>query len=100
MSLVLGLKVYDAQCGAKLFRAHPSTFALFADPFSTRWIFDVEIIAMMIRQQQQETARSAADRIYEYPLAHWRDVQESKLKPTDFLKAAYELLHIRSKYLR
>ena len=100
VSLTLGLKVYDTQCGAKLFRARPDTFTLFAQPFSTRWIFDVEIIARMIRAQKEATVRPAADRIYEYPLSHWRDVQGSKLKSTDFLKAVYELLHIKLKYLR
>lgn len=100
VSLVLGLKVYDTQCGAKLFRAHPDTFTLFREPFATRWIFDVEIIARMIRAEQEASTRPSAERIYECPLAHWRDVQGSKLKSTDFLKAIYELLRLRLTYFK
>ena len=44
-SLALDLPVYDTQCGAKVLRAGAETARLFAEPFRSPWIFDVELIA-------------------------------------------------------
>jgi len=56
ISLTLGLAVYDTQCGAKLFRVSPDCKALFAEPFVSGWIFDVEIIARLVRQRGRSIA--------------------------------------------
>jgi len=96
-STVLGLPVYDTQCGAKMFRAGRWVAETFARPFHSRWIFDVEILARMIRQGIIQQS-AAADVVYELPLASWRDVAGSKLKGGDFVKAANELLGIHRKY--
>jgi dolichyl-phosphate beta-glucosyltransferase len=85
-SLVLGLPIYDTQCGAKMFRASPAVHALFKGKFITRWIFDVEILARLI-QSRGLNRRSAGKLIYEFPLNEWRDVAGSKVKLWDFLKS-------------
>lgn len=97
-SLVLGLGVYDTQCGAKLFRVMPSTATLFDRPFRTRWIFDVEILARMMSAGSWNAELRAADVIYEYPLERWQDVAGSRLKARDFLIAAADLAMIRWQY--
>ncbi len=52
-SMVLGLRVHDTQCGAKLFRNTPTLLAAFLQPFGSRWIFDVELLARLIRINRQ-----------------------------------------------
>src|SRR5690348_1008037 len=66
VSVALRTPIYDTQCGAKFFRVHPQTPDLTAQPFRSRWIFDVELIARYIRQAGSPHAASAT--IYEYPL--------------------------------
>ncbi len=99
-SLVLGLAVYDTQCGAKLIRATPQMAALFDRPFRTRWIFDVEILARMVSAGPWNEDHHAAEVIYEYPLERWQDVAGSRLKPHDFFVAAKDLAVIHWKYSR
>ena len=83
ISLVLGLRVYDTQCGAKLFRATPSVRALFEQPFAARWLFDVEILARFILSLRGDR-EAVRDAIYEYPLSEWTDVAGSSLTPADY----------------
>jgi dolichyl-phosphate beta-glucosyltransferase len=97
-SNVLGVAVYDTQCGAKLFRAGPATAALFDRSFCARWVFDVELLARLTRQPAG--ALAAKDLIYEVPLAEWRDVPGSKLRPRDFARAVLDLARIWWRYGR
>jgi glycosyltransferase involved in cell wall biosynthesis len=99
VSLILGLGVYDTQCGAKLFRLSPSINALFQEPFESRWIFDVEILARLIQARRGKKLPQPEQVVYELPLSEWRDIPGSKLKSSDFLKAAWELTRIYHRYL-
>lgn len=95
ISSSLGLAVYDTQCGAKLFRCTPDLREVFSTPFRSRWIFDVEIIARFVqRWGRDRVARS----LYELPLTHWHDVQGSKVKALDFVRALRELWTIHRLY--
>ena len=93
-SLALGLVVYDTQCGAKLFRATPETASLFEQPFRSRWVFDVEILARMLAAVAASGKQPAEQMIYECPLDRWQDVRGSQLKPSDFIRAAADLARI------
>ena len=96
-SVTLGLPVYDTQCGAKLFRVTPELGELFAEPFETRWLFDVEILARFLRQRRS-AGTSAHGAIVEHPLHEWRDVAGSKVRALDFVKGFVGLLRIRRRY--
>jgi dolichyl-phosphate beta-glucosyltransferase len=99
-SLVLGISIYDTQCGAKLFRTSPEIQALFQQPFATRWLFDVEILARWIQARRGANLPPIEDIVYEFPLHQWRDVAGSKVKASDFVKAFFGLSLIYWRYLR
>jgi dolichyl-phosphate beta-glucosyltransferase len=99
-SVVLGLGIYDTQCGAKLFRASAAMRSLFQEPFLTRWLFDVELLARLIQARRGTLLPQAEDIIYEFPLHEWQDVAGSKVKARDFVKAFFELARIYWHYLR
>ena len=96
VSILLKLPIYDTQCGAKIFRRTPPLRSLFEEPFVSRWIFDVEIIARFMRLPAGSTPRPE-DAIYEYDLMRWKDVDGSKVKPLDFFKALADLYRIFTK---
>lgn len=97
ISNVLGIAIYDTQCGAKIFRADDALRVVLGDPFVTKWIFDVEILARYIRFHRQR-GESVDDRIYELPLLTWRDVEGSKVRSRDFIRAASDLWKIERHY--
>ncbi len=97
-SMMLGLGVYDTQCGAKLFRVSSPIEALFEKPFRSKWIFDVEIMARLIQLGQARFLPPIEESVAELPLQSWVDVDGSKLKGRDFVKAAFELLGIYRTY--
>jgi dolichyl-phosphate beta-glucosyltransferase len=98
VSLMLQLPLYDTQCGAKLFRVTPDLEDLFSEPFLSRWVFDVEIVARWIRKNQFDRDRVSRT-IYEFPLDAWEDVGGSKVKPLDFVTATLDLYRIHKRYL-
>ena len=80
--VTLGVNVYDSQCGAKLFRNVSNVRAAFDRPFLPRWIFDVEILARVMKGSTPPITGS----LYELPLPAWRDVAGSKLRLKDFVR--------------
>lgn len=96
-SSVLQLHVYDTQCGAKMFRVTDFIRDIWQEPFISRWIFDVELLARYLNARGLGT-KEAELHIYEQPLPRWVDVQGSKVKPGDFFKAFAELINIYFRY--
>jgi dolichyl-phosphate beta-glucosyltransferase len=95
-SLVLRMPVYDTQCGAKVFVASESVKLAFRDPFISRWIFDVEILARLVCRGNVNPHLA----ICEYPLMEWHDVKGSKIRLKDFWVAFWDLGRIHFAYNR
>ncbi len=93
-SLSLQIPVYDTQCGAKLFRAGPALSRVLAEPFESRWIFDVELLTRIDAERRSRGLEGAASCVCELPLRSWRDVKGSRVKAGDFVKAGGELLRL------
>ena len=98
-SLVLGLQVYDTQCGAKVFRATPALRAALGEPFRSRWAFDVELLFRLTRRNG-DIEPITADAMLEVPLDEWSDVGGSKLGPRDAIRAAVDLARLGVERLR
>lgn len=85
--LAVGVPVFDTQCGAKLFRRETAR-ELFAMPFLSRWLFDVELL---IRLGSTRLRRHGV----ELPLSNWTDVPGSKMKTFDLPRVLLDLIRIR-----
>jgi dolichyl-phosphate beta-glucosyltransferase len=86
-STMLGVRVYDTQCGAKAFRVTEALRGALASSFSSRWAFDVELLARLLRSMEP-------GRLVEVPLQSWHDVKGSKLSPRAMVRAGVDLLRI------
>lgn len=88
-SVLLGVKAYDSQCGAKIFKREAAIIA-FKDPFISRWIFDIEILL-----------RLKGKFIVEFPLFRWEDIPGSKVKIfREAFRVWGDILKIRKHYLK
>lgn len=93
-SMILGLAVYDTQCGAKLFRDTPALRHALSQPFSSRWSFDVELLGRLV------AGGLSPEQMIEVPLRTWVDVGGSKLTPQGAVKAGLDLLALGARVAR
>lgn len=93
-SLILGIQVYDTQCGAKIFKRTLALKSVFKEPFRVNWVFDVELLARLLLIERAKGGANAGESWVEYPLEEWADVKGSKLGYTDFIRGAMELFKI------
>jgi glycosyltransferase involved in cell wall biosynthesis len=94
-SIALRLAVYDTQCGAKLFRVSPLVRTAFAQPFHTRWIFDVEVLARLGEASHATGGLPLEQLVVELPLDKWVNVGGSKLNPLAMVRAGLALTVVR-----
>jgi len=97
-SCVLGLPIYDTQCGAKIFRNNLDLEKVFSTPFIVKWTFDVEILARFKVIFQNRKIGSLENYALEYPLKEWTHIAGSKVKAHDFILGIIELFKIYRTY--
>jgi glycosyltransferase involved in cell wall biosynthesis len=93
-SNMLKIPVYDTQCGAKMIKS-TVVKELFADPFISSWLFDVEILFRLKRLPDYNSNKTP---IIELPLSKWEEKGDSKIPLTYLFKVPFELIRIYSKY--
>ena len=94
VSLLLKIRIYDTQCGAKIF-SKKICEEIFLEKFISQWLFDVELFARLLNVYGMEKTIQMS---YEHPISKWIDIDGSKVKPIFFLKAPFELLKIVRHY--
>jgi dolichyl-phosphate beta-glucosyltransferase len=92
-SNILGIAVYDTQCGAKFFSSEAAEIA-FKDPFVSRWYFDIEIFHRLHKHYGERFFEIA----HELPVRVWKEVGGSKIKMSDVFKTPFELLKIKRSF--
>lgn len=95
-SVGLDLPFYDTQCGAKLIRRE-LVEPLFAEPFLSRWLFDLELLMRLRRLLGEDDFRTA---VIEVPLSRWIDKGSSRIRVADLITVPFGLLRIRYRYGR
>lgn len=90
ISNILDIKVYDTQCGCKLFTKEIAKIA-FNEPFLSRWLFDVEIFSRLLKHYGKVKALKLME---EVPVKSWIDQGESKVRLSYFFKLWIDLYKI------
>jgi len=91
---ILKANFQDTQCGAKIFQRSLIPF-LFQKQFNTPWLFDVEIF---LRLQEKFGKTTLQKGVLEYPLMHWTEIGDSKLKLKDTIRIPFQLMTLYYQY--
>jgi dolichyl-phosphate beta-glucosyltransferase len=92
--IILKTPFQDTQCGAKIFNRSLIPF-LFNDAFMTPWLFDVEIFLRLQKKFGKTTLQKG---VLEFPLMHWTEVGDSRLKLKHTIKIPMQLAKLHYQY--
>jgi glycosyltransferase involved in cell wall biosynthesis len=91
---ILKTPFQDTQCGAKIFSRSLVPF-LFNQSFMTPWLFDVEIFLRLQKKFGKTTLQKG---VLEFPLMHWTEVGDSRLKLKHTIKIPFQLVKLYYRY--
>jgi dolichyl-phosphate beta-glucosyltransferase len=94
IKVILNTPFQDTQCGAKIFQRNLVPF-LFDQPFMTPWLFDVEIFLRLQKKFGKTTLQKG---VLEFPLMHWTEVGDSRLKLKHTIKIPMQLMKLHYQY--
>lgn len=94
ISKSLKLPIYDTQCGFKVIRKN-KVLKLFKDPFTSRWLFDVELIFRLLALTGYNGIQG---QLFEMPVSKWHEKGDSRIPLTYAFRMPFELLKIRKRY--
>lgn len=80
---------YDTQSGLKVFAVSDTLRTVLAEPFRTRWMFELEILARW-RQLEHRPLQ-----VWEEPLLRWRDMVGSRITGREVIRIAREVSTIK-----
>lgn len=89
VSLGYGNIPYDTQAGYKLFEVSQELLDCLSQPFKTRWLFEVELLA------RWKAIKGRPMCVWEEPLNYWHDVKGSKIRGVESLRILRELLQVK-----
>lgn len=92
--MILKTPFQDTQCGAKIFSRALVPF-LFNQSFMTPWLFDVEIFLRLQKKFGKTTLQKG---VLEFPLMHWTEVGDSRLKLKHTIKIPFQLVKLYYRY--
>ena len=94
ISSIIGVSVYDTQCGCKII--HQKLVKLsFEKAFLSRWLFDVEIFLRLINFYGKDRFLKISREI---PLKSWIDTEDSKVRFIHAPRIILDLLIIKKSY--
>lgn len=96
---ILETPFYDTQCGAKLFRDGPALRAALAEPFRSRWAFDVELLGRLLVGVGGATGLPVTE-FLEVPLRTWIDAPGSKVDFKGMARSLVDLAVIDAELVR
>ena len=94
ISSILGVSVYDTQCGCKIID-QKLVIQSFGEVFSSRWLFDVEIFLRLINLYGKDKFIEISK---EVPLKSWVDTEDSRVKFIDAPRIILDLFIIKKRY--
>jgi dolichyl-phosphate beta-glucosyltransferase len=83
---------WDTQSGFKLFQNDSNFRSCFRLPFTSRWLFDIELLLRL------RNSRSSQYIVWEEPVSKWHDVPGSKLTFSQYFTITSDLLKLIGTY--